>query len=179
MDPQDVTALAAALEVAFGARREQQYCTRRGGRRVNAVRNGGAPSRNRGLDVTDHILAARLRSHLNLPTRAIGVLPGVDPATISHATSLTAGSSPAPASRCHPPSRRQPSSPAHPAGLLALRRSGRQYPHHPGKRPGHARPLQTTPATARDTPETANLKTDAAILPENSPVEAIRAAGSQ
>ncbi len=57
---------------------------------INAVRNGGAPSRNRRLDVTDHILAARLRSHLNLPTQAIGVLLGVDPATISHATTLTA-----------------------------------------------------------------------------------------
>ena len=29
--------------------------------------------------------------------------------------------------------------------------------------------LQTTPAKTRDTPETANLKTDAALFPENAP----------
>ena len=90
MQPHDLESVAAALEIPFAARREQQNYTHRGGRRVNAVRNGGAPSRNRRLDVTDHILAARLRSHLNLPTQAIGVLLGVDPATISHATTLTA-----------------------------------------------------------------------------------------
>ena len=49
MQPDDLASVAAALEIPFAARREQQNYTHRGGRRVNAVRNGGAPSRNRRL----------------------------------------------------------------------------------------------------------------------------------
>ncbi|HEX8008413.1 MAG TPA: ISAzo13 family transposase, partial [Trebonia sp.] len=40
MAPQDVTALAGALQVPFAARLEQFSYTRRGGRRTTAVRNG-------------------------------------------------------------------------------------------------------------------------------------------
>ena len=41
---------------------------------------------------------------------------------------------------------------------------------HPGKRPDHARTLQTTPATARDTPETANLETRRCHTAQTLPV---------
>jgi len=150
MDPQDLTALAAALEVAFGARREQQYYTRRGGRRVNAVRNGGAPSRNRRLDVTDHVLAARLRSHLNLPTQAIGVLLGVDPATISHATNLTAGllagtRIPLPATA--PPPAVIPRTPAELLQYAAAAGSALTIPENRHTMPAHFKPRQRGPAT--------------------------------
>ena len=50
---------------------------------------------------------------------------------------------------------------------------------HPGKRPDHARTLQTTPATARDTPETANLKTDAAYSLTMLPNPTVRVAGGR
>ncbi len=152
MDPQDVTALAAALEVAFAARREQQYYTHRGGRRVNAVRNGGAPSRNRRLDVTDHILAARLRSHLNLPNRAIGVLLGVDPATISHATILTAEL--LAAARIPLPATTPPPAviPRTPAGLLhyaSAAGSTLTIPENGQTMPEHFKPRQRKPRHAR------------------------------
>ena len=41
--------------------------------------------------MTDHVLALRLREHLDLPVQAIGVLLGVDATTVSHATALAAG----------------------------------------------------------------------------------------
>ena len=150
MDPQDITALAAALEIPFGARREQENYTHRGGRRVNAVRNGGAPSRNRRLDVTDHILAARLRSHLNLPTQAIGVLLGVDRATISHATILTAEL--LAAARIPLPATAPPPAviPRTPAGLLhyaAAAGSTLTIPENRYTMPAHFKPRQRRPAT--------------------------------
>ena len=170
MQPHDLESVAAALEIPFAARREQQYYTHRGGRRVNAVRNGGAPSRNRRLDVTDHILAARLRGHLNLPTQAIGVLLGVDRATISHATTLTAELLAA-AHIPLPPTTPPPAViPRTPAELLRYAAAASSALHHPGKRPDHAGTLQTTSATARDTPETANLKTDAAYALKMLPI---------
>ena len=89
MDPRDLDALAAALEVPFGARREQLRYIRRGGGRVRAARNENRPHGNRRLDVTGHVLALRLRDHLRLPVAVTGALLGVDPTTISHATSLT------------------------------------------------------------------------------------------
>jgi Rhodopirellula transposase DDE domain len=89
MQPADLTALAAALDVPFAAYHEQRNYKLRGGRRVSAVRNGGAPHGNRKIDVTGHVLATRLRDHLHLTARATGALLGVDPTTISHATSLT------------------------------------------------------------------------------------------
>jgi Rhodopirellula transposase DDE domain len=86
LDPADLTALAAALDIPFRARREQRlYAARKRGR-INA---GGA-GRTRRTDLTDHLLATRLRQHLNLPLRVIGALLGVNPTTISHATSRTA-----------------------------------------------------------------------------------------
>ena len=150
MQPHDLASVAAALEIPFAARREQQNYTHRGGRRVNAVRNGGAPSRNRRLDVTDHILAARLRSHLNLPTRAIGVLLGVDPATISHATILTAGL--LAAARIPLPATTPPPAvlPRTPAGLLhyaAAAGSTLTIPENRYTMPDHFKPRQRRPTT--------------------------------
>jgi Rhodopirellula transposase DDE domain len=86
----DVTALAAALEVPFGARREQLSYIRRGGRRTRPARNGDGSNGQRRIDLTDHVLAARLRAHLDLPVKAIAVLLGVDGTTVSHALALTA-----------------------------------------------------------------------------------------
>jgi Rhodopirellula transposase DDE domain len=152
MQPHDLESLAAALEIPFAARREQQYCTRRGGRRVNAVRNGGAPSRNRRLDVTGHVLAARLRSHLNLPTRAIGVLLGVDPATISHATVLTAGLLAAariPLPATAPPPAVIPRTPAELLQYAAAAGSTLTIPENGQTMPEHFKPRQRQPQHAR------------------------------
>jgi len=89
MDPADLTALAAALEIPFRARREQRRYLRQGRARQRAEGAAGGGS-NRKLDLTGHVLALRLRQHLNLPGRVIGALLGADKTTISHATSLTA-----------------------------------------------------------------------------------------
>jgi hypothetical protein len=90
MDPRDLNALAAALEIPFSAHREQHNYTRRGRRRVNAVRNHDGSNGHRKTDLADHVIALRLREHLNLPAQAVGVLLGVDATTVSHATTLTA-----------------------------------------------------------------------------------------
>jgi hypothetical protein len=87
MDPAALTALAAALQVPSGARREQRLYQQRGGPRRGSGRAGG---HNRKLDLTDHVLAARMRQHLNLPNAVIGALLGVDGTTVSHATSRIA-----------------------------------------------------------------------------------------
>src|SRR6266699_3611686 len=78
---------AAALQVPFGARREQRLYQHRGGPRRGSGRAGG---HNRKLDLTDHVLAARMRQHLNLPPKVIGALLGADGTTVSHATSRIA-----------------------------------------------------------------------------------------
>jgi Rhodopirellula transposase DDE domain len=90
MDPGGLLALAAALDVPFGARREQRNYAKRGHRRVNALRNGDGSNGRRRIDLTDHVLAWRLREHLRLPVQAIGVLLGIGPSTASHAAALTA-----------------------------------------------------------------------------------------
>ncbi len=150
MQPHDLESVAAALEIPFAARREQQYYTHRGGRRVNAVRNGGAPSRNRRLDVTDHILAARLRGHLNLPTQAIGVLLGVDRATISHATTLTAellAAAHIPLPPTTPPPAVIPRTPAELLRYAAAAGSTLTIPENGQTMPEHFKPRQRRPAT--------------------------------
>ena len=89
MEPADLQALAAALEVPFGARREHDNYARRGRGRINPPKNPDAAHGNRRLDVTGHVLALRLREHLRLTADITGALPGVDRTTIGHATSLT------------------------------------------------------------------------------------------
>jgi hypothetical protein len=87
MDPAALTALAAALEIPFRARHEQRRYLRQGRARQRAPGAGGG---NRKLDLTGHVLAVRLRQHLNLPGHVIGALLGADKTTVSHAASLTA-----------------------------------------------------------------------------------------
>jgi hypothetical protein len=88
LQPGDVKALAAALEVPFDADREQKYHLRRGRRRVNAIRRAG-PHGNLRTDVTDHVLILRLRDHLCLTAKAAAVLFGIHPTSVSHAVTLT------------------------------------------------------------------------------------------
>jgi transposase len=107
MDPAALTALAAALTVPFAAAREQRLYQHRGGPRRAA---GRAAAPNRKLDLTDHLLATRIRQHLNLPPRIIGTLLGTDGTTISHATSRTV-----------PLLAAQPPQPAAPAPAIRLR----------------------------------------------------------
>jgi hypothetical protein len=102
MDPADLTALAAALQIPFRARREQRRYLRQGAARQRAPGAGGS---NRKLDLTDHVLAVRLREHLHLPGKVIGTLLGTDKTTISHATILTASLM---AARPQPPAAQPP-----------------------------------------------------------------------
>jgi Rhodopirellula transposase DDE domain len=90
LDPRDLHALAAALQVPFGARREHAGYSRRGRQRIKPIRNGDGSNGRRRIDLTDHVLAWRLREHVHLPVTITGALLGVDPTTISHATTLTA-----------------------------------------------------------------------------------------
>ena len=134
MAPQDITALAAALEVPFGARREQHNYSRRGRARVNAVRNGGGPSASSRLALADYVLAVRLRDHLNLPMEATAVLLGVD---------RTTGPARRPAAGRPPP---------HPRRTTRARRGSRNHPHNPPERRNNAKALQNAP------PETATRR---------------------
>jgi hypothetical protein len=107
LQPGDLKALAAALEVPFDADREQKYHLRRGRRRVNAVLRAG-PHGNPRTDVTDHVLILRLRDHLRLGHKASAVLFGLHPSTVSHAATLTRrligeNAIPVPASADDPP----------------------------------------------------------------------------
>jgi hypothetical protein len=82
----DVTALAAALHAPFEARLQLKYRTQHGPR-TNAVRST-APHGGRRLDLTDHLLALRLRDHLDLPVTAVGALLGIHHGTVSRAAAL-------------------------------------------------------------------------------------------
>jgi len=87
LDPAALDALAAALEAPYRGWREQRRYARAGRPRTRTGREGGW---NRKLGTAGHLIAARLRAHLNLPVTLAGALLGVDATTISHATSLTA-----------------------------------------------------------------------------------------
>jgi hypothetical protein len=89
MDPADLQALAAALQVPFGARREHRSYLRRAARRGAGTKIRHHPGGRPRIDVTDHVLAWRLREHLHLTTGLAATLLGVDRTTISHAVSLT------------------------------------------------------------------------------------------
>jgi hypothetical protein len=91
MAAQDVTALAAALQVPFGASRAGYNHLRRGRGRVNAIRTGDGSNSNgrRRITTLDHVLAIRLRDHLGLTGTAIGALLGVARNTVSNADSVT------------------------------------------------------------------------------------------
>jgi hypothetical protein len=154
MPAEDLTALAAALEPQFGARLQLQYRTRHG-RRTRAVRSSALHGGRR-LDVTDHLLALLLRRHLTLPARAIGVLLGVGPATISHATTL-AGELLAAARITLPDAPPPENLPRTPAGLLGYAAAAGiplTIPENSQQMPDRFKPRRSR--TTRDTPETAN-----------------------
>ena len=88
IQPGDLKALAAALEVPYRALLDYKADLRRGGRRTNAIHSTG-PHGNRRTDVTDHVLILRLRDHLRLTAKATGALFGIHPTTVSHAVTLT------------------------------------------------------------------------------------------
>jgi len=90
LDPAALATLAAALDIPFRARREQLRYQRHGRARQRPEGRAGGGS-NRKLDLTGHLLALRLRQHLNLPVKLTGALLGTDGTTISHATTLIAG----------------------------------------------------------------------------------------
>ena len=89
LDPRDLHALAAALQVPFGARREHDSYARRG-RRRSTPPNPAAPHGNRAPPDRPRP-RLRLREHLHLTVTTIGALLGVDSTTISHATTLPPG----------------------------------------------------------------------------------------
>jgi hypothetical protein len=103
LDPADLDALAAALEAPFRGRREQRRYARAGRPRTRTGRAGGW---NRKLGTAGHLIATRLRAHLNLPVTLVGALLGVDGTTVSHATSRTAS-----ALAALPPGRLPPAAP--------------------------------------------------------------------
>jgi hypothetical protein len=86
LDPAALDALAAALEAPFRGHREQRRYARAGRPRTRTGREGGW---NRKLGTAGHLIAARLRAHLNLPVKVVGALLGIDATTVSHATSRT------------------------------------------------------------------------------------------
>jgi hypothetical protein len=154
MPASDLAATATALEAAFEARLQLRYRTRNG-HLARAPRT--APSASRRLDATDHLLALRLRQHLDLPVAAIGALLGVSQGATSHATTLAtqllAGTrTTLPASTPPAPPPRNPAellAYAATAGIpLTLPGNGHPMPDHFRKR-GHHR-------TPRDTPEPPN-----------------------
>jgi hypothetical protein len=80
LEPADVTALAAALEVPAAARREHDLYARRGHHRRSA---GG---RHPGFPLTDLLLAALILSHLGIQQKELAPALGMSPAIISRAT---------------------------------------------------------------------------------------------
>ena len=83
--PQALAGLAAALDIAFRAHREQRRYHRSGRPRQRAAGGG----HNRKLDPADRLLATLIRRHLNLPVSVIAAVLGADRSTVSHAISLT------------------------------------------------------------------------------------------
>ncbi len=156
MDPEDVTALAAALEVPFAARREQENHLRRGRRRVNAARNGDGSNGQRRLNLTDHVLALGLRTRLNLPMAAIGALLGTSANTISRAITLTSellASTGIPLPAAGQPPAAVPRTPGELLQYAAAAGIPLTIPENRQAMPEHFRPYKSR--TTRNTPEPA------------------------
>ena len=152
MDPADLEALAAAIKVPFGARREHALFVHRGGRRSRAEGAGHHPK----ITIMDHVLALRLRDHLNLPVSLTGAMLGVDRTTISHAVSLArqliAGNGiPLPAAAPPPGTRLRT-----PAELLQYAETAGIDLTIPQIRPYTPKYSRRRRAEPRDAPETAN-----------------------
>jgi hypothetical protein len=151
----DLTALAAALDIPFEARLAQRNYILRGGPRRTAARSGRTHG-NRRLSITDHLLALRLRDHLNLPVQVIAVLLGIDPSTVPHATALAAGllAGARITLTASPPPDNLPRTPA---GLLAYATQAGiplTIPDNGQAMPDHF--ITRRRRTTRDTPETTN-----------------------
>jgi Rhodopirellula transposase DDE domain len=108
LDPAALDALTAALDLPFRARRELRRYARSGRPRARAPAGGG---RNRKIDLPGHVIATRLRAHLNLPGHVIAALLGADKTTISHATTLTQALLAALPASQHPPAAPPPGIP--------------------------------------------------------------------
>jgi len=154
IDPQALDALAAALQIPFRARYEQRRYQRHGRPRQRA---SGAGGHNRKLDLTDHVLAVRLRQHLHLPGHVIAALLGADRTTISRATTLAA---PLLAAQPQPPA-------AQPPGIRLRTLAGlRDYAAGHGitiPAPGQA---QTPPHDTLTTPATPQTHLNLERLPD-------------
>ena len=150
LDPADLDALAAALDIPFRARREQRRYTRRGRPRARAE---GAGGHNRKIDLTGHVLATRIRRHLRPPAHVIAALLGADRTTISHAISLTETllAESLPASQ-HPPAAPPPGTRLRTLDDLRdyAARHGITIPGPPAA----AHPRADSTVQARDTPQT-------------------------
>jgi hypothetical protein len=155
MDPADVTALASALQIPCGARREQAAWARRGGPRTTALSNGDGSRSTRRIDLTDYVLATRLRDHLHLTGTLIGTLLGVDPTTASHAISLTRqllASSGTPLPPAAPPPASPPRTPDDLREYAAAAGLTLTIPQTRPKMPRHTRQKQDQPATHPEHP---------------------------
>jgi Rhodopirellula transposase DDE domain len=157
MAPEDLTALAAALEVPFAARREQENYRRRGRRRVNGTASGDGSNGHRRLSPADHVLALRLRAHLNLPMAAIAVLLGIDRTTVSHAITLAGellASAGTPLPAAAPPPAAVPRTPGELLEYATAAGIPLTIPENSQAMPEHFKPRRNR--TTRDTPETKN-----------------------
>jgi hypothetical protein len=101
LDPADLPALAAALDLPSRARREQQRYLRSGRPRTRPQDAGGGW--NRKLDLTSRVLATFIRRHLHPPLPVIAALLGADKTTISRAISGTEALLAALPASQHPP----------------------------------------------------------------------------
>jgi DDE family transposase len=154
MQPGDLTGLAAALDVPYRARLEHKAYLKRGRPRTSAARST-APHGTRRLDVTDHVLALRLRDHLALPMDAIAPLLGVDKTSISHAIAITRdliAAHAVPVPPAAPPPAAVPRTPAELIGHAAAAGTTLTIPENGHPMPEHFKPRQRR--VPRDTPET-------------------------
>ena len=150
LDPAALDALAAALDAPFRGHREQRRYARSG---RPAARPGRAGGWNRKLGTAGHLIATRLRAHLNLPVTVIAALLGTHPTTISHATSRTA------ALLAQVPAAWHPAAAPPPAICLRTLDDLRGYAARHGITiPGGSPAARTPPADStirpRDTPQT-------------------------
>ena len=120
MDPADLDALAAALDIHFRAWREQHLHAKRGRGRIRAAGAGGP----RKIDITGYLIAG-----------VAAALLAVKPSTVSKATGLTARPWPPcqPASSPRPP--RPPSSPCAPSTTCANTPPGTASPSAARRQP--------------------------------------------
>jgi hypothetical protein len=158
MQPQDLAALAAALDVPFEAGLCQRNYNFRKGPRANAARST-APHASRKPGITGCLLALALRRHLELPGRAIGTLPGAGQSTANGAVALagellTAARLPLPAA---PPPDSIPRTPGELLDYAAAAGIPLTIPESRYSMPEHFRTrTKRTIRTIRDTHEAAN-----------------------